>query len=232
MNQTKSFKKLTHLSVVTGDCWWRGRLCNNILCMVSCCPLFIVILWRMPAGPACDSFIGSSRWAGASLDISGSRDQSGIQHYSLLLAIRTHRASYWHYQDCLGSYLMIHDASPNIYRFLFLYLEFVRWYISMFLPSKTACHDRAELSLLIGKCCHRSLWLASPAWLQGGAVNLSQMSQLRPRSITHSVLGLHSIVRVSTIVFTDSGPDPAPASHARLTMTLWSDPLPPTKKHN
>ena len=93
----------------------------------------------------------------------------------------------------------------------------------MFLPSKTACHDRAELSLLIGKCCHWSLWLASPAWLQGGAVNLSQMSQLRPRSISHSVLGLHSIVRVSTIVFTDSGPDPDPASHARLTMTLWSD---------
>ena len=76
------------------------------------------------------------------------------------------------------------------------------------LPSKTACHDRAELSLLIGKCCHRSLWLASPAWHQGGAVNLSQMSQLRPTSITHSLLGLHSIVTVSTIVFTDPGPDP------------------------
>ena len=127
MNQTKSYNTHSDLGC---DCWLlmerAAALCNNILCMVSCCPLFIVILWRMPAGPACDSFIGSSRWAGASLDISGSRDQSGIQHYSLLLAIRTHRASYWHYQDCLGSYLMIHDASPNIYRFLFLYLEYVR----------------------------------------------------------------------------------------------------------
>ena len=91
-----------------------------------------------------------------------------------------------------------------------------------------------ERNISVGGFClwqSQVFWLAMSPWpsdwprhdTQGGAVNLSQMSQLRPTSITHSLLGLHSIVRVSTIVFTDSGPDPAPASHARLTMTLWSD---------
>ena len=59
------------------------------------------------------------------------------------------------------------------------------------------------------------LWLASPIHTQGGAVNLSQTSRLRPTSITHSLLGLHSIVTQSTVVFTDSQPrlPPTPADH-------------------
>ena len=60
-------------------------------------------------------------------------------------------------------------------------------------------------------------------------------SRLRPTSITHSLLGLHSIVTQSTVVFTDSQfPDPAsPASHARTSQWLSDQiALPPTKKYN
>ena len=72
-----------------------------------------------------------------------------------------------------------------------------------------------QWSLLIGKWCHRDPLIGLPHPHQGGAVNLSQTSRLRPTSITHSLLGLHSIVTQSTVVFTDSQPrlPPTPADH-------------------
>ena len=92
----------------------------------------------------------------------------------------------------------------------------------------------------IGKKCNRDPLIGLPHPqprhdTQGGAVNLSQTSQLRPTSITHSLLGLHSIVTQSTVVFTDSQfPDPAsPASHARTSQWLPDQiALPPTMKYN
>ena len=71
-------------------CYGRGqewllmqrRLCVIIYCVWFLAVLFIVIVWRIYAGRGCDSFIGSSRCAGARLDNPGTREQ---QHALLLV---------------------------------------------------------------------------------------------------------------------------------------------------
>ena len=142
------------------------------------------------------------------LDNSGSRDQEyNIAANSLFLLVRQTL------RETLIGIISVQATSQKTI------LVHIWWFITKYLY--------VSVSYLVPDCWSdpliglMTLLLAAPstapAWHPGDAVNLSQTSQLRPTSITHSLLGLHSIVTPSTIVFTNSQfPDPAsPDSHTR-----------------
>ena len=145
------------------------------------------------------------------LDNSGSRDQEyNIAANSLFLLVRQTLR-----EPLIGIIRVQATSQKTILVHIWWFINSY-WYVSVSYLMPDCCYGRVEsadwpMTLLLAAPS------TAPAWHPGDAVNLSQTSQLRPTSITHSLLGLHSIVTPSTIVFTNSQfPDPAsPDSHTR-----------------